>query len=71
MCASITVKIESWRPICQKISSAEIPATISGVTRGISIRMLRPGLQRARERTSPIASIVPRTVPATIVTVAI
>ena len=71
MWARTTVKIESCSPIWEKIKSAEMPATISGTTSGISIRMLAPPLHLARERTSPIASIVPRIVPATIDSTAI
>ena len=71
MWAITIVQNESWIPSWEKIRSAEIPATISGVTSGISIRMFAPGAQRARERTSPIASRVPSTVAATIVSTAI
>ena len=52
-------------------SSADTPATISGVTSGISISTLAPPAQRVRARTSPNASSVPSSVPTIIVTVAI
>ncbi len=51
--------------------SAEMPATISGVTSGTSISTLAAGLQRVRARTSPIARAVPRMVAAIIVITAI
>ena len=44
---------ESCSPICVNSSSADTPATISGVTSGISIRMFAAPLQRVRARTSP------------------
>ena len=71
MWAITIVQNESWMPSWEKISSAEIPATISGVTSGISIRTLAAGLQRVRARTRPIASAVPRIVATTIVITAI
>ena len=71
MWAITIVQNESAIPIWLKISSAEIPATISGTTSGTSIRMFAPGAQRARERTRPIASAVPSTVAASIVRKAI
>ena len=49
-------------------TSAETPATISGVTSGISISTLLACAARERARTSANASVVPRTVPTTIVT---
>jgi hypothetical protein len=52
-------------------SSADTPATISGVTSGISMSTLNAPLDRERLRTSPNARVVPSTVPATIVTKAI
>ncbi len=67
MWAMTIVQNESAIPTWLKISSAEIPATISGTTSGTSMRMLAPGAQRARERTRPIASAVPITVAASIV----
>src|SRR4051794_1680528 len=71
MWARMIVQIESAIPSWLKISSAEIPVTISGTTSGTSIRMLAPGAQRARERTSPMASAVPIAVAASIVSAAI
>ena len=71
MWAITIVQNESWIPSWEKISSAEMPATISGVTSGISIRTFAAGLQRVRARTSPIASTVPRIVATTIVITAI
>jgi hypothetical protein len=62
---------DSWRPTWVNTSSAETPATISGVTSGTSIRMFSPPLQRVRERTRPYASSVPMMVATTIVTSAI
>ena len=62
---------ESWRPTCVNTSSADTPATISGVTSGTSIRTFSELLQRVRERTSPYASSVPMMVATTIVTSAI
>ena len=53
MCASTIVVTESSRPTCVNSSRAETPATISGVTSGTSIRMLKLSDQRVRERTSP------------------
>ena len=67
MWAITIVQNESWMPSWEKMISAEIPATISGVTSGISISTLAAGLQRVRARTSPIASIVPRMVATIIV----
>jgi hypothetical protein len=58
-------------PIWVNSSSADTPATISGVTSGISMRMLRLLLQRVRARTSPYASSVPIAVATTVVTAAI
>ena len=71
MWASMIVSSDSRSPSCVNSSSAETPATISGVTSGISIRMLALPAQRVRARTSPNASSVPSSVPTTIVTVAI
>ena len=67
MWAITIVQNESAIPSWLKIRSAEIPATISGTTSGTSISTFAPGAQRARERTSPTASSVPRTVAASIV----
>ena len=67
MWAITIVQNESAIPSWLKISSAEIPVTISGTTSGTSIRMFAPGAQRARERTRPIASMVPIAVAASIV----
>ena len=53
MWARMIVVIESSSPICVNSSSADAPATISGVTSGISIRMLAAFDQRVRVRTSP------------------
>ena len=50
MWAITIVQNESAIPSWLKISSAEIPVTISGTTSGTSIRMFAPGAQRARER---------------------
>ena len=58
-------------PSCVNSSSADTPATISGVTSGISISTLAPPAQRVRARTSPNASSVPSSVPTIIVTSAI
>ena len=71
MWASMIVSSDSRSPSWVNSSSADTPATISGVTSGISIRMLAPPTQRVRARTSPNASSVPRNVPTSIVTVAI
>ena len=71
MWARTMVQNESAIPSWLKISSAEIPATISGTTSGTSIRTFAPGAQRARERTRPIASSVPMIVEATAVSAAI
>ena len=71
MWAITIVQNESAIPSWLKISSAEIPATISGTTSGNSMSTFAPGAQRARARTSPIASSVPSTVAASIVTKAI
>ena len=71
MWASMIVSSDSRIPICVNSSSADTPATISGVTSGISISTLALPAQRVRARTSPNASSVPRSVPTTIVTVAI
>ena len=46
MWAITIVQNESWMPSWEKMISAEIPATISGVTRGISISTFAAGLQR-------------------------
>src|SRR5689334_22979976 len=67
MWASTIVQNESWTPSWEKMISAEIPATISGVTSGISISTFAAGLQRVRARTSPIARAVPMIVAQTIV----
>ena len=53
MWASTIVVSDSSSPTCVKSSSADAPATISGVTRGMSIRMLAAFDQRVRVRTSP------------------
>ena len=53
MCASTIVVSESARPTWVNSSSADTPATISGVTSGISIITLAPSDQRVRERTRP------------------
>ena len=53
MCARMIVVSESWSPICVKRSSAEAPATISGVTSGISISTFAVSDQRVRARTRP------------------
>ncbi len=45
--------------ICRNSSSSETPITISGVTRGSSIRMLTVPDPRPRQRCSPIASVTP------------
>ena len=71
MWASMMVSSDSLQPSCVNNSSADTPATISGVTSGTSIRTLAPPTQRVRARTSPNASSVPRNVPTSIVTVAI
>ena len=71
MWASMIVVSESCMPICVNSISAETPATISGVTSGISISTLALPAQRVRARTSPNASAVPSTVATTIVTNAI
>ena len=71
MWAITIVQNESWIPSWEKIISAEIPATISGVTSGTSISTFAPGAQRVRARTRPIASAVPRMVATTIVITAI
>ena len=62
MWASMIVSSDSRSPSWVNSSSADTPATISGVTSGISIRMLAPPTQRVRARTSPNASSVPRNV---------
>ena len=71
MWAITIVQNESWIPSWEKISSAEIPATISGVTSGISISTFAAGLQRVARRTRPIASAVPMIVATIIVISAI
>ncbi len=71
MCAITIVQNESAIPICEKIRSAEIPVTISGVTSGTSMSTFAAGFQRVRARTSPIARAVPITVAASIVSRAI
>jgi hypothetical protein len=53
MCPSTIVVSDSCRPIWVNSSSAEAPATISGVTSGTSISTLAVPLQRVRARTSP------------------
>ncbi len=53
MWASTIVVSDSSSPICVNSSSAEAPATISGVTSGISARMFHALAQRVRVRTSP------------------
>ena len=71
MWASMIVSSDSRIPSWVNSSSADTPATISGVTSGTSIRTFAPPVQRVRARTSPNASSVPSIVPTTIVTVAI
>src|SRR4051794_9326795 len=68
ICASITVSRDSLKLSWVKRSSADTPATISGVTSGTSIRTFAAGLQRVRERTRPNASDVPSAVATIIVT---
>ena len=53
MCASTIVVSESSSPTCVNRSSAEAPATISGVTSGTSISTFALSDQRVRARTSP------------------
>ena len=66
MWAIVIVSSESRMPICVNSSSADTPATISGVTSGISISTLAlPENQRVRARTRPNASSVPSTVETT------
>ena len=58
MWAIITVATDSSIQICAKSSSAETPATISGVTSGISISTLLEEASLRRARTRPKASVV-------------
>ena len=67
MWAITIVQNESAIPSWLKISSAEIPATISGTTSGTSISTFAPGPSGPARATRPIASAVPITVAATIV----
>ena len=62
------VSSESSVPIWVNSTSAETPATISGVTSGISISTLLDCATRERARTSAKARVVPSTVPTIIVT---
>jgi hypothetical protein len=71
MCASTIVQNESCTPSWEKMRRAEMPATISGVTSGTSIRMFAPGAHLARARTRPMARAVPITTEASIVSSAI
>ncbi len=53
MCARTIVVSESSSPTCVNSSSAEAPATISGVTSGTSISTFAESDQRVRARTRP------------------
>lgn len=71
MWAITMVQIERPIPSWEKIRSAEMPATISGVISGTSIRMLKPLAVPEWARTRPIASAVPTMVEMTMVRTAI
>ena len=72
MWASMIVSSESCIPSWVNSSSADTPATISGVTSGISIRMFAPPTQRvARAHEPEREQRAERPSPTSIVTVAI
>ena len=71
MWAIAIVSSDSRMPIWVNSSSADTPATISGVTSGISISTLALPEYQVRARTRPNASSVPSTVETSIVASAI